>query len=260
MDSVIYYFTGTGNSYKVSKDIAQKLGDTKLIRICSDNMHLCSQGNYKKVGIVFPVYYFSLPNMVRDFVKNLTLDSDAYVYAVATCGAFVGISFIQLKKILVKKGLLLSSIFKVTMPDNYQVLYSPLSLKKQYELINIAENKVENIVTIIQNNKIENLKEPNILLTLVGKLFSKTFKPKLKDRNFWVDEKCNGCGVCKNICPANDIIILDNKPKWQNNCEQCLACMQWCPQKSIQYKKNTVKRERYQHPQVSLKEMIINIK
>jgi flavodoxin len=27
MDSVIYYFTGTGNSYKVSKDIAQKLGE-----------------------------------------------------------------------------------------------------------------------------------------------------------------------------------------------------------------------------------------
>ena len=83
----------------------------------------------------------------------------------------------------------------------------------------------------------------------------KSFKPYEKDKNFWTDEKCNGCGICLKVCPANNIKMNEGKPQWQHKCEQCVACMQWCPQKSIQYKKVTVKRGRYHHPDIEVKEL-----
>ena len=56
MSSVIYYFSGSGNSYKIAKNISERLGDTKLIKISAENMHLALENNYRKVGIVFPVF------------------------------------------------------------------------------------------------------------------------------------------------------------------------------------------------------------
>jgi hypothetical protein len=37
-----------------------------------------------------------------------------------------------------------------------------------------------------------------------------------------------------------------------------MACIQWCPKSAIQIGDFTVGVERYHHPEVSLKEMIVN--
>jgi MinD superfamily P-loop ATPase len=76
------------------------------------------------------------------------------------------------------------------------------------------------------------------------------------DRSFWVDEKCNGCGICKTICPCGNIELKADRPAWLNHCEQCLACIQWCPQEAIQFGKKTQHYKRYHHPEVTLPEMI----
>lgn len=256
MSSVIYYFSGTGNSYKIAKNISERLGDTKLIKICSDNMHLALENNYKKVGIVFPVYFFSLPKMLVEFVQALKINPDSYIYSVATCGGFVGVAFVDLQEIFEKKGYRKLSTFKILMPDNYQVLYSPSPVEKQEDVIAKSDIILDRIVPLIKDEKFHSEKEPNIGLKLVGNIGYGIFKPKDKDKNFWTDENCDGCSICEKVCPANDIVMEDNKPKWLNNCEQCLACMQWCPQKSIQYKKATIKRDRYTHPEVKVGEMI----
>lgn len=258
MNSVIYYFSGSGNSYKIAKNLAENLGDVKHIRICSENMHLASGNKYKKVGIVFPVYFFSLPKMVRGFVENLNIEKDSYIYSVVTCGGFVGISLVELKKILEKKSYHQLSTFKLLMPDNYQVLYAPSSVERQLRVIGESNIQLEEIVSIIMSEKIYNEKEPNILYKNVGGLGAKIFNPKDKDKNFWADDKCNGCEICAKVCPAKDIVIEDHRPRWLNNCEQCLACMQWCPQQAIQYKKSTIKRGRYTHPEVKVKEMMLD--
>ena len=256
MDSVIYYFSGTGNSYKIAKNIGEKLGDTQLIKISLENMHLALENNYKKVGIVFPVYFFSIPKMVKEFVEDLKMDKDSYIYAVGTCGGFVGVSFVDLNKIFIKKGYSKLSTFKVLMPDNYQVLYAPSPIEKQLEIIHKSNIVVGKMIPIIKEERSHNEKEPNILSKIVGHTAYSTFNPKYKDQNFWADDNCNGCTICEKVCPANDIVMEGDRPKWLNNCEQCLSCMQWCPEKAIQYKKSTIKRERYTHPEVKVGEMI----
>lgn len=257
MDSVIYYFSGTGNSLKVAKDIASKLGNTDLIKIHSNTTDYESNISYKKVGIVFPVYYYGLPIVVQKFVKNLKLDSSAYVYGVATCGGSVGVAIKQLRDILFNNKVVLSSAFTVIMPDNYQVMYSPPSEEKQNKLFKLQVEKVEYIVDKINDSVTSFYEEKNsIFAKLLGGMLSTNFKPHNKDKNFWTDDSCDGCGICSRVCPSNNILMNEDKPQWLHQCEHCLGCMQWCPKHSLQYRKGTINRERYQHPEIRLKDMV----
>ena len=75
------------------------------------------------------------------------------------------------------------------------------------------------------------------------------------DKDFWVEKTCNGCNICADICPVNNIVVKNGKPEWQHHCEQCWACAHWCPKKAIQYKESTQHKERYHHPEISLNDL-----
>lgn len=78
-------------------------------------------------------------------------------------------------------------------------------------------------------------------------------------RGFHVTEACNGCGICKNICPVANIELADGKPRWQDRCEQCYACFHWCPQTAVQRGNKTHRQPRYHHPDVTLKQMTARV-
>ncbi|NRZ12914.1 EFR1 family ferrodoxin [Clostridium beijerinckii] len=73
------------------------------------------------------------------------------------------------------------------------------------------------------------------------------FNPNNIDENFWVSEKCVGCSICSNVCPAENIEIIEEKPSWKHRCEQCLACIHLCPQTAIEFKKDSINKERYKN-------------
>lgn len=256
MGTTIYYFTGTGNSLKVAKDLSDQLKDTKLVQISKKNMSITSDVSSDKIGFVFPVYFSGIPAMLKAFLEKLQINKNAYVFAIATFGGQAGISLNQIENILNKKGVNLSAGFKVAMPGNYQVMYSPFSVEKQQQLFKEENEKIIQIADSIKRNEIvKSNSRSELLKKAVGGLLYNSFKPKDKDKNFWADERCNGCGTCSKVCPANNIIMSEGKPQWQHQCETCMACMQWCPQESIQYNKNTVKRGRYHHPDIKTNEL-----
>ncbi|WP_274600542.1 EFR1 family ferrodoxin [Clostridium beijerinckii] len=78
----------------------------------------------------------------------------------------------------------------------------------------------------------------------------------LRDKDFWVDDNCNGCRLCEKICPVNNIQFNINKPICKHKCEQCAACIQYCPKEAIQWKTKTKKRRRYRNPNISINELI----
>jgi MinD superfamily P-loop ATPase len=76
------------------------------------------------------------------------------------------------------------------------------------------------------------------------------------DRSFWTQEQCNHCGLCQRICPVKNIQLVNGMPSWLHHCEQCLACLHWCPQEAIQFGKSTISRQRYHHPEVKQEDLL----
>jgi ferredoxin len=77
----------------------------------------------------------------------------------------------------------------------------------------------------------------------------------LADRSFLYDEKCNGCGICARVCPADNIKLAGGRPEWQHHCENCNACYVWCPKGAISGEIVSYS-ERCHHPGVKLADML----
>jgi ferredoxin len=127
----------------------------------------------------------------------------------------------------------------------------------QQRLYRQAQEKVKAIAgSILQGERKRVDREPlwqNILFSWIYKM---SYRHICKmDKSFWVDDKCNSCGISSRVCPANNIEMLNEKPAWLHRCEQRFACLQWCLQEAIQYGKKTVKYPRYHHPGVTLEDM-----
>ncbi len=247
MKNLIYYFTGTGNSYTLAESIASKIGDCELVAIKSYEK-VKIKGNYRKIGFVFPVYIAGLPAIVNNFLKNLEIENskNTYIFAIATCGQNAGISIAQVNKILRSKGISLDYGDKITMFANCVTLYD---MKKNVQQITNNSNlKARAISSNINNEVKNNSKKVNVVINAIYSYFIKRINNG--DKHFNVDDKCNSCGICKDVCAVKNIKMENNKPVFNHKCQHCLACIHYCPSKAINYKNKTQKRRRYNHPQV----------
>jgi len=187
--------------------------------------------------------------------------SPEYIFAVANNAGQVSNTLVQLHKVMESKGLVLSSGWSVVMPSNYIPWGGPGSLEKQNELFTAARKKIYAISHAVNRRfKMPVEKGPlwqRIVFTWLYK-FSFPHVPKM-DGKFWVDTRCNKCGLCIQLCPSKNVSMQDDKLSWQNHCEQCLACIQWCPQEAMQYGKKTPAYSRYHHPEVKVKDLLIKI-
>lgn len=260
MNIKMYYFTGTGNSYVVAKDIADRI-DCNLIPIKDTENVDSIILDTEITGIVFPAYYMRLPRIVERFLKKLNNIENKYIFAVVTVGGIVGKALDRFQEVLQMRGGKLSGAFVVRMPANYIDSADSLPVYLQKRMFRNWEKKIIKVVDYIKNSKKGKIEKFNPIGTFLfaGLIESKYNAGNLRpdiDKNFWVDEKCTLCEICKKICPVKNIVIENKSILWKGNCEKCLACIQWCPEKAIQFGNMTIKRKRYHHPDVTLKEMI----
>jgi len=260
MKAAIYYFSATGNSLVVAKDLARGLDNAEFIPI-SKALKIPEATAYEVIGFVYPVYMFGLPLIVADFLKTVKIRPQTYVFSVTTLGGLPGRAHTLAKDILKKRGIDLACGFSVIMPGNYVPLYGAFSKERQNKIFTQQKIKTQEILSFIRQMKRSAIMEekPFLLSFLLYKMIYKIGSAKipLSAQGFWVTEKCTKCGICAKVCPVENIRLTDGKPLWLTHCQHCMGCLQWCPVEAVQYQKMTLNKKRYHHPDIQALDIIV---
>ncbi|MEW6332856.1 MAG: EFR1 family ferrodoxin [Thermodesulfobacteriota bacterium] len=256
MDTLLYCYTGTGNSLWIARLLAERLGGASIVPIApAADRGVAGPG--AAAGIVFPVHIWGVPRRVIGFVDALKWDPAPYTFAVAVNAGQVAATLLQLEKRMHKRGLTLSAGFGIVMPTNYIPWGGPGPKEKQILRFKKAEARIATIAATVAAREQRPVERgplwQNILFTWLNRL-AYPHVPSM-DKSFWVDENCNGCAICTTVCPCGNIRMRDGRPLWLHRCEQCLACIQWCPSEAIQFGKKTPRYDRYHHPEVTLSDV-----
>jgi len=251
MSITVFYFSGTGNSLYLAEKIAAGLGDTELIRI-SDKTKFSNEDfekflDVKRIGIVTPVYWVGLPVLVRQFIRNFLARlkvagycENKYFFVVLSYGGLAGQVFDELRGIFAKLDLSIDFRAAVEMPENYIPLFKVPSDSSIEKLLDKTDIKTETIIKNIKNKESNFIQGySGFLIDWFWKLFHNLFIGFIKrfnpGKNFWVDEKCNGCGICIPNCHEGALQIIDNKARLISDlfCDGLGNCVGYCPLDAI---------------------------
>lgn len=245
-------------------------------------------------GFVFPVYHKSIPLILKRFVDKTEGLGDKYIFAICTYGDTLGLAIRDLDRLVQARGGQLAAGFGVHMPYNYLTLspvlrgfFSSFALReipieKQRQLFARAPERIETIAGYVNARKSGTLEVTadvftrladrlNLPETLakwvwlkvagVDESTAQSFlgSRQLMDQAFRADEACGGCGICARVCPVTNIDMVDERPVWQHRCEQCFACLHWCPQEAMQFGTETMGQRRYHHSDVTLTDMVRSV-
>jgi NAD-dependent dihydropyrimidine dehydrogenase PreA subunit/flavodoxin len=279
MSTEIYYFSGTGNSLHVARELQRRIPEASLIPILSfvDRTSVTAKGEV--VGFVFPHYASSLPRVVRTFIEKLDLATAQYLFAIATRGGTKTLAFAEMDGILQERGRRLDAFSAITMAGGNDALVKGFADRITAERIARLESamltKLDAIQPIILNREVSREEDSGYaeppafvkpfvpfldaispFLIRLGRMVESSF-------DFYYDEKCTGCGLCERICLAGKVQMVDDRPVWQDTvtCHGCFACLSFCPGASIQVKSKrylksyTEQNGRYHHPAITAQDI-----
>lgn len=246
---MIFYFSGTGNSEHVARMIAKRTGE-KLVNISDAMRDLKFYYNIAKderIGFVYPVYYWGLPSIVKDFIRELDIKrfGKHFTYSVATCGVLTGSADEDLAKMLKRKGMPLHATFAVRMVDNYTLVFDVKNKEKNAKKNEKAEETIDDMLFLV-DNKMSGYYNHCRGLWPASPIAHAMYKASRKTAFFKVSDDCIGCGKCAKDCPMKAISVEYGKPVWRKkNCTMCLSCLHHCPKNAIKFGPTTKMHGQY---------------
>lgn len=249
---MILWYSGCGNSRFVADTLSRELGDDNMMFIpeAARQATTLEFGPDDVLGIVFPVYSWSVPKLVSEFLHTAPIKGKpAYVFAACTCGDETGLTEKHLRKDLAKCGLALDAFFSFQMPETYVNLpgFKLDTDDNAMRKINTTKSSLAETVGLIKQRakgNFDKLKggssflKSNILKPLFYGLL-------ITDRKFRVSDSCIGCGICAQNCPLQNITIENDRPKWNGHCTNCMSCYHRCPKNAINFGKATLGKGQY---------------
>lgn len=255
MKAIIYTFSGTGNTMRISKLFAQEFErngvETLLYNIGKDG-EIPNPNDYDYVGFAYPIHAFNAPpNMLRfvrglpraDELGNARNESECNGNACKESGRqgkeyFIlkssgeplklnNISSGKLNKILRRKGYKLRSEYHYAMPYNMIFRHTDDMAAKMWD--------TAQALAPIEAREILEGKEHKLWKFPFGGAIAFLFRiehpaMRVNGKMFRVDkDKCLMCGMCEKNCPQKNIHIKDGKFYFGNDCVMCARCSFSCP-------------------------------
>lgn len=233
---MIYYFTGTGNSLEIVRQLLT-LSDNKHEVITAINYTTPSpqlSDKSTELGFVFPVYGWGVPLIVEDFINRFPSNSNKlspYIYVILTCGDDIGCTDKLVRKLFASKGWKVNAIFSLQMRNTYVCLPGFDTDAPDLELQKSANARagLQHILQHIQAHKDSSDKDihpgsfPRIKSYILRPLFNKFL---IHDKHFKVNsQKCTACGKCIRLCPLQNMKAnTKGMPEWLGHCTHCLRC------------------------------------
>ena len=118
-----------------------------------------------------------------------------------------------------------------------------------------VEEKTAKIVDDINNRRHMQARASLVIRVITAQVSRMMDSPGKTARKYIVNDRCNKCGICAKVCPAENIAVTE-KVRFADKCEYCLACPHLCPQNAI-HLKNERSDKRWINPEVSLNEIIM---
>lgn len=248
---MLFYFTATGNSLYVAKQLEEK--PISIAQAVHDpNKTYVAE----KIGIVSPVFGHEVPALVREFLE-MAVFKTPYFYIILTYGNRHGGASELAEQMLTGLGIQPAYINTVRMVDNF---LPGFDMEEQKALDKQEDRQIEKIREDLEAGKREispvtgeDRAAHQEYLVRMAKMPSHAFSDMYR-----ITEACIGCEICTKICPKNCFTVENQKSIWNpEGCITCMACIHACPTMAIQMnmpEKNPHARYRNEH--ISICEII----
>jgi ferredoxin len=235
----LYWFSGSGNTLRVAAAFARRLRQQEwavelrpLER--SDPQAIEPEAT---LGLAFPTYFFSIPEIVLSFVRSLPRVEGTEAMMLGTHGAFSGGVIGPLKGELTAKGFRCTAARILWLPDSF----FPFTTDKFNRwLLNRASQKAECYADDFATNNVR-WRRWLLVSDLVGTTVGSIFAARRLTRNHYStihvrNKCCKRCGICVRLCPVSALEEQsDTLPRPKRNCTNCLRCVAVCPTDAMRH-------------------------
>lgn len=228
---IVAFYSYTGNTKYLANKLGRELDSNQVYDIndCNDQK---IQDSFS-LTIMFAIHALNPPPQVIKWVKSLDKGKYHKVNIIAVgCNKEVinHNATARIKKILVKKGYNVGVDTVVSMPLTFITTASD-DINK--EIVKNAVLQMKTLGGAIKDGDVTHLEPSPVIKAIAG--FAKIEQPaaRLFGLELKANENCDSCGKCAKSCPANNITMDGNKPKFQFNCTMCLNCIYTCPNSAI---------------------------
>lgn len=251
---LLYYFSGTGNSYRVAAwmhDAAQTRGlEAHAAAIDAANPAVEIHGPGQVIGLLCPTHAFCAPWAMLRFAARLPRGKGAAAFAMLTRGGMkLGEKYVPglegsgaylLALILALKGYRVRGAAGLDMPVSWTVVAPGYSPATAQAISDHSKPRALRFLERVLDGKNAFWSRFPLLLGLL--LLPVTFAYLVMGRFFlaklfYASSRCDGCGLCARSCPVCAIRMTGKthpRPYWTLLCESCTRCMNFCPRGAVE--------------------------